>query len=262
MNPIDITLYSIVALSLFVLGFLFFSQWKKLRLIDISAMPKAKLKSKKYQLIEERFERKTKDFWSNWLERISPVTNAVSDVFRAIQVRIIRLERKYRHQLPMQTHEDKEKVRQKVAALLAKGQELLDAGNYGDAEIQFLDCIRLSPQEVEAYEYLADIAVKKREFEHAIESLKFALKLSPNEDRLCYNLAHLYDEKGDTQNAVSTMKQCMKLAPNNPKNLDAMVELAIKVGDRILAVNTLKALKKVNPENEKLSELEEKIRSI
>ncbi|MCW1930299.1 MAG: tetratricopeptide repeat protein [Candidatus Kerfeldbacteria bacterium] len=262
MNPIDITLYTLIAVSILVLAYLFFSQWKKLRLIDISAMPKAKLKSKKYQLIEERFERKTKDFWSRWLERISPATDTIAHMFRSIQVRVIRLERKYRHQLPMQTHEDKEKVRQKVAALLAKGQELFDAGNYGDAEIQFLDCIRLSPQEVEAYEYLADIAVKKREFEHAIESLKFALKLSPNEDRLCYNLAHLYDEKGDIDTAVKTMKQCMKLAPNNPKNLDAMVNLAIKIGDRVLAVSTLKALRVVNPENEKLSELEERVRGL
>lgn len=262
MNTLDIILYSGSAVGGIVLAYLVFSQWKKLRLIDIAAMPKAKLKSKKYQLIEERFERKTKDTWARVSSVVAPVAEKIVEGFRAVQLRIIRLERKYRHQLPMQTHEDKEKVRQKVAALLARGQELFDAGNYGDAEIQFLDCIRLSPQEVEAYEYLADIAVKKKEFDHAIESLKFALKLSPNEDRLYYNLAYLYDEKGDIDNAVSTMKQCVKLSPNNPKNLDALLEMAIKIGDRVLAVQTLKSLKEANPENEKLPELEEKVKSL
>lgn len=256
----DTILYIIIGVAVLVLLVLFFSQWKKMRMIDINAMPKAKLRSKKYQLIEERLERKTSDMLERVSDFFAPVGEKAMDFFRAIQVRVIRLERKYRHQLPMQTYEDKEKVRQKVVALLTHGKELFEADNYGDAESQFLDCIRISPQELEAYEYLADIYVYKKEYDHAIQSLEFALKLSPSEDRLYYNLAHIYDEKGDVDQAIATMKQCVKLAPNNPKNLDAMLELALKIGDRVIAVQMLKDLKEANPENEKLAELEEKVK--
>lgn len=250
---IDLILGGIAVLSLVIIARLIASKWKKLLLIDIDAMPDAKLRLQKYKIIEHRLQRKTHGAKSTLKKVAIPFARAA----RSTYGKIVELERKYRHALPgPQTQEEKERTRQKIASLMEAGIQLYKEGNFGEAEHTFLDIIRLNPQEVEAYEYLGEVYLLKKEHDHAIETLEFAKKLSPKDERIFYDLGVVYQQQGNQRKAMLYFEECVTLAPNNPKNLDALLQLAIEMKEKIVARQTLRKLKEANPENQKLPELE------
>lgn len=263
MQIFDWILLGLVAVSAVVLVVLIARQWKKLKLIDLEAMPHEKIRLRKYTLIEERLERKTRGLREVVKRVLSPVSGKVSVGIRGSYQKLLQLERKYRHQVGQpKTEEERERRRQKVSALMQQGKQVFEDGNYGEAEQIFLDVIRLNPQEVEAYEYLGEVYSQKKEYDHAIETLEFARHLNPNEDRIYYDIGMVYQEQGDTKKSMQNLKECVRLSPNNPRNLDSLLAVAITAGDRVLAVQILRQLKEANPENQKIAEFEEKLKEL
>ncbi|MBI2411257.1 MAG: tetratricopeptide repeat protein [Candidatus Kerfeldbacteria bacterium] len=263
MTWIDWVIIGIGVAALFCMVGLVVKYWNKLRLLDLDAMPKAKQRSKKYQLIEERLQRKAKDARNAAAKGISPAKDAVVKHFSRWYEKIVELERKYRHAMPTPaTQEEKEKTRQKIASIMESAVALYKEGKLAEAEHLFLDIIRLNPKEVEAYEYLGELYSQKKEYDHAIETLEFARKLRPKEDRIYYDLGTVYQSQGLQKKALAYFKVCVKLAPNNPRNLDSLLALAIEMKDRILARTTLRQLKEANPENQKITEFEKLVKEM
>lgn len=263
MHIFDWILLALVIASAGAVAFLVSRQWKKLKLIDLQAMPHEKIRSRKYQLIEERLGRKTKGLRDVGKRLFSPVSGGVKTGLQKSYQKLLQLERKYRLSAGQpHTEEEKERHRQKIVALMQKGQQVFGDGNLGEAEQAFLDVVRLNPQEVEAYEYLGEVYTQKKEYEHAIETLEFARKLNPNEDRIYYDLGMIYDVQGNREKAMENLKECVRLSPNNPRNLDSLLDLAIRAEDRVVAVQALRQLQEANPENQKLSELQEKVKAL
>lgn len=263
MQLFDWVLLVLVVVAIVVIAMLVARQWKKLKSIDLEAMPHEKIRSRKYQLIEERLGRKTKGLREVTRKVVSPVSGKLVLGVQKSYQKLLQLERKYRLTTAKPTtEEEKERHRQKVAALMQKGEQVFNDGNIGEAEQAFLDVIRLNPQEVEAYEYLGEVYTEKKEYEHAIETLEFARKLNPNEDRIYYDLGMAYDSQGNVEKAMEQFKECVRLSPNNPRNLDSLLDAAIRLEDRVVAVQTLRQLKEANPENQKIAELEEKVKAL
>lgn len=234
--------------------------WKKLMLLDLDAMPKAKLRSKKAQLIEERLKRRRDGVMKSVNTVTGPAMRAAQKRFEQMYRRLVAMERRYRHGgLRPQTQEDKEKTRQKISQLMEEGTRLFKEEKYADAEQMFLDIIRLNSKEVEAYEYLGEIYTERREYEEAIESLAFAKQLNPKDDRIAYDLGVVYERRGDLDTAKRYYKEAVKLAPNNPRNLNGLLQIAIELKDKPTAERALNQLKEVNPENQKLAELGETV---
>lgn len=238
--------------------------WKKLMLIDVEAMPVAKLHSRKQQLIESRLIRKAASFRTHMAAVVHPFTQRVSRLLRMWQHKLVALEHKYRQadQQQPQTQEEREMTRQKVASLLERGAQLFNEGNYGEAETVFLDVVRLNPKEVEAYEYLGEVYMEKKEYEHAIQTLEFARSLNPNDDRIYYDLGRVYQTQQDWKKALEYFRVCVELMPNNPKNLHGLLQASIEAGDRFRARETLRRLKQADPDNQKLAELEEAVNRV
>ena len=153
-------------------------------------------------------------------------------------------------------------TRQKVASLLERGAQLYNEGNYGEAETVFLDVVRLHPKEVEAYEYLGEVYMEKKEYDHAIQTLEFARSLNPNDDRIYYDLGRVYQTQHDWKKALEHFRVCVELMPNNPKNLHGLLQVSIEAGDRFRARETLRRLKQADPDNQKLVELEEQVNTM
>lgn len=255
MQLFDFITLGIIAAALIVVIVILVRHFKQLRLLDLDAMPRAKMRMRKYQLIEERLERKTRGLRSMLHRLIDPASNVVAKGIHRAYERLVALEHRYRHAVPQtQTQEEKEKTRQKIATLLESGIQHFQDEKYAEAEGLFLDIIRLNPKEVEAYEYLGEVYLAKKEYDHAVQTLEFAKKLSPQDDRIYCDLGSAYQLQGNMKSAVDHLKQCVKLAPNNPKYLDALLTLAIDARDRLLAKETLKQLREANPENQKIEQ--------
>lgn len=264
MEIIDWVIIAIIGTSFLVIALLVARKWKKMLLLDLSAMPAAQLKRKKYKLMEERFERKTKDALGSFGKVFAPVKGSIGDSWRKLNDKLVRLERKYRHAEVEgdDSKEGQEKTRQKIAELMEKGATLVKDGQHAEAEELFVDVVRLDTQNVEAFEYLGEIYLQKKEYDHALESLEYAKKLNPKDDKIYYVLGKVYQDQEDDDKALEYFKQAVELADSNPRNLDALVYAALDAEDKLLARQMINKLRKVNPEHGKLEEMEERMTEI
>ncbi len=259
MQWIDWILFIIAVIAgMLVLRFVL-SKAKKLTLLDLDAMPKAKVRSKKYQIIENRLKRKTKTIFGFLDTMMKPVKEQSKNIYK----KLVELEHKYRRaDHAPKTDQEKEQTRSKIAQLFDEGRALFKAEKFTEAEQIFLDIIRISPKEVEAFEYLGEIYIERKEYDHAIETLRFAMELNPNDDRIFLDLGTIYQEQGNLDKAVENLKKCVEIAPNNPRNLDALLKAGIQKKDRVIAKETFRKLQEVDPDNGKLKELEEAVKAI
>lgn len=263
MQLIDWIILGLIVAAVLVLLFLLSRKWKQLLLLDLAAMPKAKLRSKKYQLIEGRLQRRASSVFEVVRQLLAPATKVIQEQSKRLYESIVALERKYHlDELMPQNQKDKEKTRVKIAQMLEAGAALFKEEKYTDAEQLFLDIIRINDREVQAYEYLGEIYMQRREFDHAIETLEFAKQLSPEDDRISFDLATIYQTRGELERAKRYLTEAVELAPTNPKNIDALLRLAIDMKDLPVARDMLKAMKDVNPENQKIEELQASIKEI
>ncbi len=147
-----------------------------------------------------------------------------------------------------------EEIQQKVEKLWAEAESLEEAGSLNEAEQKYIAAVSLDPQGIENYFRLGQIYVKLKDYEHAKESLEFALKLNNEAANCHYELALVKKETDDKSGSLQDLQQAVKYDKNNPKYLDTLLAEAIEVKDKFLAWSTYNRLKEVNPENEKLKE--------
>lgn len=261
MDRIDHITLGVIAVAAVTLAIILLRKGKKLRLLDLSAMPRAKLRSKKMQILENRLFRKAESAKKSVVERIAPLGSRFRSGFHALHTKIEALEWKYRNALHVtpRTKEEKEQRRVKIAALMEQGAQFMKEENYIEAEKMFLEVIRLSPKSADAYESLGEVYYYKADYDHAIETLQFVKKLDPESDRIECDLGLIFHQKGDTQKALRHFQESVKLSPNNPRNLDYLLQAAIAMKRKYLAQQTIAHLQEVNPENQKLAELQEQI---
>ncbi|OGY87111.1 MAG: hypothetical protein A2233_01530 [Candidatus Kerfeldbacteria bacterium RIFOXYA2_FULL_38_24] len=263
MQIIDWILIIIAVIALAVVVFFISRRWKKLLLLDVAAMPKAKIHSQKYKIIEERLQRKTKAVIFGAKKIFRPAQGGTNDFFTHWHGKLKQLESKYKNvRATPKNQEEKEQTRQKIAQLMDKGMQFCKSNNYVEAENVFVDIVRLDPKNAEAYEYLGEIYLHKKEYDHACESLEFAKKIDPKNDRIYYALGQVYQERGSMEEAKDCFKQSVELAPKSPRNISAQLELAFMMKDRLTARQALNQLKEANPENQKIAEFEQRIAQI
>lgn len=264
MNLFDIITLVVLGLSFVVVFVILWRKGRQLRLLDLDAMPRAKLRSKKLEIIENRILRKADAAKTTLRDRVAPLGNQWKERFHIVYQKIESLERKYRNALHVapRTKEEKEQRRVKIAALMEHGAQFLKDENVGEAEKTFLEVIRLSPKNADAYESLGEVYYYKADYDHAIETLQFVKKLDPESDRVECDLGMIYQKKGEMEKALRHFQEAMRLAPNNPRNLDYTLQMALELKRKLLAEKIFVRLQEVNPENQKLPELKEKIEQL
>lgn len=259
MALLDWIIVGCIAVALIVIAQIVLSKMSTLASLDLDAMPKAKLQTRKYQLIEQRMLRK----FAGVFDFLRKVSKPAQEWWKNTYDKLIELEHKYRYagHRP-KTQEEKEKARQKIAELMEKGAELYKEAKYGEAEHLFLDVLRLNAQEVEAYEYLGEIYMQKKRYDEALETLDYARQLNPEDERIYYDLGMVYRVMGDMGKCIEQFSKCVSLAPKNPRHLDLLIEVAVEAEEKQLARDAWRQLKEVNPDNQKLDALDEMIRKI
>jgi tetratricopeptide (TPR) repeat protein len=90
---------------------------------------------------------------------------------------------------------------QRVTELIERGTEALEEGDTALAEECFQQAIQLEPHAMEAYNNLAVIHSKRKEFDHAVALLKRAVKMDPHYTMGRCNLASFLLDVGRLQEA-------------------------------------------------------------
>jgi tetratricopeptide (TPR) repeat protein len=236
-------------------------KWKVLRSIDVAAMPAVQMRKKKYDLIEQRLNRKVQGSGQRFTALFRAVGQVIAGMFKTLFDKLVEQERKYRMAGigADQSAQGREKTRQKVAGLMEEARTHMEADNIVEAENILVDVIRLRPQEKDAYSMLATVYMQKKEHENAIETLQHLRKMTDDDEQVYYGLGQAYEAAEEMEHALESYKKAVEIAPKNPRNLNSLLHAAIGVSDRFLARDALRGLKEADPENGKLKELEEKI---
>ncbi len=258
----DFAALGVLGVSLAVLIGLVARKLAVLRRIDVEAMTKERNARVKQDIIAQRLKRKLTDGW-RWLSTHSqPVREASHRRMQDFLHRIEALEAEYRRRAQNLKPPTQEESQQRIHALLDEGIALRKEGLTEKAEKKYIEAIGLAPNSVEAFQSLGELYLEKREYDHAEESLSYALKLNPRSAGLLLDLAQVYAASGNPAAALSCCQQAVGIEPNDPKNLHALLEASIAMDERELAERTLKQLKTANPENQKLDELEAQIKAL
>lgn len=262
---IEIVALSLAALCLISLGVLVVGKLKRLALLDLDAMPDARMKVRKHSLIEERLERKLGGMRGKIKQSTSPAWLKVKAWLSLQYKKLINLEEKYRQsalRLKPKTLEEKEKSRQRVALLVEDGKKLVEQEQYVEAEKKFIEAVSIDPKQVEAFEYLGEIYYYQKDFDHALETLSFAQTLNPKNDRIFLDMGTIKVEQGRLEEALLDLKKAVELSPNNPKNLNTLLDTAISAKRKFEAQKAFEQLAAVNPENQKLPEYKEVVEKL
>lgn len=260
MAIIDWVILGIIALGVITLVLLIGRKWKQLKLLDLEAMPKAAMRLRKYKMMEERLERKTKGALNEAKKVFKPGGAGRGRIQKMVE-KLQEMERKYRHvEKAPKTQEQKEMMRTKIVQLMEKGTQAVKDQEYGEAEAVYVDVIRLDQKNVEAYQALGEVYWKKKDYDHAFETLEFAKKLDPKNDRLYYTLGQIHESRDDKEAALQNYKESVECAPKSPRNLTALIEFSLSVGEKLVARQALHQLKEANPDNNRIEEFEKQLK--
>lgn len=95
-----------------------------------------------------------------------------------------------------------------------KGIDDSNQGNTTGAIAEYQQAIRLDPYLIPAYNNLANLQEKRRQYGDAIATYNHALEMAPKEPLLHFNLAVIQEKQGQIVDAYAHYRQYVSLSPN------------------------------------------------
>lgn len=287
----------VIVLCLATIAFIIMRKIPKLRIIDVDSMVGEKQAKIKEELLWQRVARKAK-------ERSKPLIGAGSEIKRStqgflsnLQNRATNLEKKYaaerRASAPSKV---KPGAEGKLNNLLADAKRLVSEDNLAEAEEKYIEIISLDHLNAAAYQGLASIYIKNKNYTQAKETLDFIVKMGKADEKTYAMLGEISYKEGNFQDAKEyflivlgmnknianyhvdlakvylamemreeaqkSLIDAHELEPKNPKTLDLLLENSIMLGKKDEAKEYLKEFKILNPENPKLDEWKARIKGL
>lgn len=246
----------IIFCSLVVIGLIAIRKFPQLTSLNLQKIPHHREASRKEKLLERRLRRRSQEFFL-WSKAVAGKSWSVG-VKPGYQLYnyLVKLERRYHREAQQQKKQtlQPEEIKQKIKTLYHEAEAQVAAGNYLEAEKNYIAAIALDNRDIESYYRLAEIYRQLKDFEHAKESLEFALRLNNQAANCYYELGLIKLVMGLEAEAKTQFEQAVKYDKNNPKYLDNLLELSLKLKDRFLSWTTYNHLKEVNPDNQKLQD--------
>jgi tetratricopeptide (TPR) repeat protein len=284
---LDFIAIGVIIVCLGVVIYIISKKFPIISAIDIQNLSKHKQEKVKSDLMEERLKRKL-DVLN--IKKYFQKKNGESIKFPVIQKMrnfLKELEQRYQKKVSEAEVEDLP-IEKKKTILLAEAEELVAKDQDAEAEQKFIELISLDARFKEAYHGLADLYLKKKDYDHAKEIFQYLIKLNATDDASFEHLgqiaktrgdlaeaekdylqsislnnrvagyqadlAEVYQAKGEHAKALEHFQEALKLEPNNPRYLDMTIDMAIVLKKNDVARQYYEKLKEVNPENEKLNE--------
>lgn len=250
---------------------IFVRKFPLLAVLDIETVQAEREARFKERILSSRLRRAFYKRWSAWLNAWRPLLHASRDLWYWL----LRFLRDFRENYNKESmdYADPEKA---VVQLYTEAEESVKKEDYDVAEKRYIEIIRLTPKDHQAFYSLGRLYALRRNYLEARQTLEHALRLLDKEEGLakaamgdevkedelrkldlriasiCHELSVVAMAVENYQEAMKQSKRALAIEPNNPRYLDTRIESSIIMKDKIAALLSFEILAKVNPENGKL----------
>ncbi len=272
--------YIAIIIIVFALGVIVYIIAKKfpvIAAINISILQQNKEQRIKKGLIENRLRRKV---MARFALRASGQKQL--SIFKRFHTVVKNMEQQYRERIRIKKPVDTAESSKKKELLVTEAKIFADEEKYKEAENKYIEAISLDNKCIPAYEGLAAVYARMKEYTHAKEIYSHLIKMSETEGETGpqadskvsvvslskqisgYHIAlgEVYILDNMPNQAMQCFQEAIKLEPNNPRNLDLLIQTALMLEDVDAAEKYHTKLKEVNPENVKLAEIKSQISAL
>lgn len=254
----------LIFLSLVAIFIIIARKFPILALLDIKSMPEEKEAKFKKKIIQERFDRD----WQNMSQKLTSIFKKPFISFNGFSKKINKnlKEKKYKYQAYKRLSFTKRN--QKISKIIQDISDLINSGNYSQAEEKAIYILTFDSHNQQAFEKLGEIYLSTKKYQEAKETYEFLLKLfkekeqSAEEANTYYLLAEIAEKTGDLQQSIEFLSKALEIQKNQPKFLNKLLEIYIGLKQEKEAKEVFSLLASVNSENKKLLDWEEKIKQI
>lgn len=139
---------------------------------------------------------------------------------------------------------------QKFDKYMKSGNEFLEEGKLGQANVQFQNALKIKEDNVDALIALAKIAEKKSNFEQMYGILQKVLRLDPENAAVKLDLAKLHLLADDTATALDQVNAVLAKEEKNAEALAVKSAIMFRLSNKVEAVELAKAALAIDPKSE------------
>ncbi|MEO5927258.1 MAG: tetratricopeptide repeat protein [Patescibacteria group bacterium] len=284
---------ALIALVIFIATLL--KHWKEIRLLDPDSIKEERVRQKREEIIQQRFDRMKSGAVAPLRTMWQHVSVAGKKSFHGAYLKLIRLDRFYK-QAKAPFASVAPSVKDKLRSLLDEARSLARDQKWADAERRYLEILGMDDRNLDAYKGLAAIYLKQKLYPQARETFEFlmrtkkadascyagmaeiyeaekdlpkaeemlrkALDLQPRLAQRYVELAQFFLNHDDAQDAWPLLKQAVELEPKSGKYLELTLDTAIQLGNREEARRLYDKFRLVSEDRPKLQVYKEKIEEI
>ena len=138
---------------------------------------------------------------------------------------------------------------ERVERFSSEGQEFLEAGQYGKANVQFQNALKIDEDHVPSLVGLATIVEERKDFQGMFGILQRIVRLDPNQLDSQVKLGKLYLIGSDEATALEHAEKALDIDPNHNGALALKAAIQLKAGDNIGAVELASRVVANDPTN-------------
>ncbi len=296
-------LYTFIPLFLILSGlilvlWIILRHFPQLALLDVDSLPQEQQMRTKKALLEQRYQDSMKELGEKFSVVRDPFMKGWKWVQSLFRAKVTKTYTSYKRTQALDARNSKREAApvEAIAALMKDAETALLAQEYDEAEQRYIEVVRLSPRNVEAYRGLGRLYFEMEQWKEAEEVYLFIVRLDPHDTRALNRLGMIAMEKEQWNDAVRYFKRAVELEgdvairhydlaqaymkldkldlarasfervfalePHNPKYLDAFLQLCLAVKDPVRAQELLQEMKIANPDNQKLEDFQHRINEL
>jgi len=139
---------------------------------------------------------------------------------------------------------------QKLARYMKSGEEYLEQGKLGLANVQFQNALKIEEDNVKALLGLAKIAEKRSNYEQMFAILQRVARLDPENIRVKLDLGKLYLLADDTATALDLVNAAVAAEPKNPEALAVKAAVMFRLQNNSEAVDLARQALELDPKSQ------------
>jgi len=260
-----------ILLSLSVIIIVVVRKFSVLASLDVDNIPAEKEAKFKREILGNRLKRNVLKFNFYTKKVFKPLGGFAGESFQNLHNKFTELRDKHLQEKMLQ-NQGQGLDESRLNLLFIEVNDFLKNDNFEKAEKKLIEIIGIDSRSLKAFDELANVYSKTKQFREAEQTYRHLLKLLddensensefPGQAEILYQLAFLNKEQEKNEEGFRLIKEAIGLEPNNPRYLDIAIEISIINKDKKSALGFLDSLTKNNPENNKLSSFEEKIKAL
>ncbi|MFH0779651.1 MAG: hypothetical protein V1928_02205 [Parcubacteria group bacterium] len=191
----NIILICIVAVCVFLIVFIVARKLPKLKSLDVDTVPAAQIAKVRDRILLDRMKRRSEKGGELIARAAAPLFSAIKRAVQKLIFKIYALEKRYQREAKMKANLTGPELEDNVRSLLGDADRRMKAEEWREAEKILIEAVSLDPRSIPAYNGLAEIYSRLKEYKQSLQTRQFILKLVLKQSRG----AEKQDENGDVR---------------------------------------------------------------